>query len=436
MHFHYALVDDLINREEFEQRVQKRVHDSGGLLDENAAALLVVGDCGRQHLRIADIRPGPSLFSFFGRVLRVGEPEEFSRADGDLGVRATLLLGDATGRVEVVLWDEKAGAVEEVEEGEVLEVIGRLSGRSGWSLSAMALRKSSVSIECPLDTERSCTSPVGTGDLVVRVLAIEDQKTFSRRDGSVGTMVPAMIGDETGTARLVCWETEMLARIAPGDSVRIVGARPGGRGRDAGTEFSLGDGGSIERVATEVAVRFTRAEEVRPGQTISVAGKVTAVQPPHGFTTRNGERSWVRNLEIADDSGTIKLVLWGDQALADLSQGDEVTVYHARAQEGRYGGVEVSVGRGSLLVLPQARENEVSFEGTVVPSPLGTTLDNGHETFLLSCDLLPGQEVRVDGVLKGRLITPFAIEPAGISRSSLEHRLENISEQIAKVPRI
>ncbi|QSZ66585.1 hypothetical protein RJ40_03270 [Methanofollis aquaemaris] len=432
MHFHYALVDDLISREEFEQRVRDRMKDSGGLLDENAAALLVVGDCGRQHLRIAEIRAGPSLFSFFGKVLRVGEPEEFTRADGDQGVRATLLLGDATGRIEVVLWDEKAGAVAEVEEGEVIEVIGRLSGRNGWSLSAMALRKSSVSIECPLDTERNCASPVGTGDLVVRVLAIEEQKTFSRRDGSVGAMVPAMIGDETGTARLVCWEPEMFAGISPGDSVRIIGTRPGGRSQESGTEFSLGEGGSIEPVAEAMEVLITRAEDVRPGQTVSVAGKVTTVQAPHGFVTRSGKRSWVRNLEVADASGTIRLVLWGDQALEELAPGDEVKVYHARAQEGRYGGVEVSVGRGSLLILPHVRENEVSFEGTVVPSPLGMTLDNGHDSFLLSCNLLPGQEVRVDGVLKGRLITPFTIEPAVIRRMSLEHRLDALSVQIGE----
>ncbi|MBP2145769.1 replication factor A1 [Methanofollis sp. W23] len=433
MQFHYALVDDLISREEFEQRVRARMSDAGGLLDENAAALMVVSDCGRQHLTIAEIRPGPSLFSFFGKVIAIGEPEEFTRADGDLGVRATLLLGDATGKVEVVLWDEKTGAVAEIEEGEVLEVIGRLSGRSGWSLSAMALRKSTVAIECPFGTERNCASPAGSGDLVVRVLGIEEQKIFTRRDGSAGAMVPAVIGDETGTARLVCWEPTLLAKVYPGESVRIVGARPGGRDRRYGTEFSLGEGGQIEPAGREVEVMLTPARDVRPDLTVSVTGEVTGVQPPHGFTTRKGTRSWVRNLDLVDDSGTVHLVLWGDQALESISPGEEVKVYHARTREGRYGGVEVSVGRGSMLVLPQADEHEISFEGTVVPSPLGTTLDDGHETYLLSCDLLPGQEVRVDGVLKGRLITPCAVEPAGVSRSSLEHRLEDLDEMLGKM---
>ncbi|MDD3621751.1 MAG: hypothetical protein PHQ81_05045, partial [Methanofollis sp.] len=317
--------------------------------------------------------------------------------------------------------------------GEVLEVIGRLSGKSGWSLSAMALRKSTVAIECPFGTERTCSSPAGTGDLVVRVLAIEEQKVFTRRDGSVGAMVPAVIGDETGTARLVCWEPTLFAKIYPGKSVRIVGARPGGRDRRYGTEFSLGEGGLIKPAEREVEVLLTQARDVHSGQTVSLAGKIAAVQPPHGFMTRKGTRSWVRNLDLVDETGTVHLVLWGDQALEPLSPDEEVKVYHARAREGRYGGVEVSVGRGSLLVLPQVHELEISFEGTVVPSRLGTTLDDGHETYLLSCDLLPGQEVRVDGVQRGRLITPCAVEPAVTSRSALERRLADLDEMLGKM---
>lgn len=421
MNFHYALVDDLISREEFEKRVNERMQAAGGLLDENAAALLVVTDCGRHHLRIADIVPGPSVVSFFGKVLSVGEPEEFARRDGETGMRATLLLGDASGRIEVTLWDEKAGAVAEIEPGEVLEVIGRLAPRGG-SVSVLALRQSTVLIDCPMETERTCASPVGSGDLVVRILGIGEPREFTRGDGTGGAMVTAVIGDGTGTARLVCWDPAVLAASAAGDTVRIRGAR--GAVKAGGPEFSLDSRGSVTPADEEVEVRTTPAAGVKAGECVSLEGRVVTVQPPRSFQTRTGERSYVQNIDLADESGTVHLVLWGDHALLGLAPGDEVRVYHARAKEGRNGGTEVSVGRGSMLAgAGEESDEEIVFQGTTVPSALGMTIDNGTEAYLLPIDILPGQEVTVTGTLRGPRIMPHAVEPASVDRRALEKRL-------------
>jgi replication factor A1 len=425
VNFHYALVDDLISREEFEKRVNERMRTAGGLLDENAAALLVVDDCGRHHLQIAGIVPGPSVVSFFGKVLSAAEPEEFTRRDGETGVRATLLLGDASGRIEVTLWDEKAGAVAEIEPGEVLEVIGKLAPRGG-SVTALALRKSTVLIDCPVETERTCASPVGTGDLVVRILGIGEPREFARRDGTGGTMVTAVIGDLSGTARLVCWDPAVLATAAAGDTVRISGAR--GAVKAGGPEFSLDGRGSVTPTDEKVEVRITPAAGVRAGESVSLEGRVAAVQPPRSFQTRTGERSYVQNIDLADDSGTVHLVLWGDHALLGLAPGDAVRVYHAQAKEGRNGGTEVSVGRGSMLVgAGEEEDEEIVFQGTTIPSSLGMTIDNGTEAYLLPIDILPGQEVTVTGTRRGPRIVPQTIEPADIDRQDIERRLADLS---------
>jgi replication factor A1 len=424
VNFHYALVDDLISREEFEKRVNERMQAAGGLLDENAAALLVVADCGRHHLQIAGIAPGPSVVSFFGKVLSVGEPEEFARRDGETGVRATLLLGDASGRIEVTLWDEKAEAAGEIEPGEVLEVIGKLAPRGG-SVTALALRKSTVLIDCPMETERSCASPVGTGDLVVRILGIGEPREFSRRDGTGGTMVTAVIGDGSGTARLVCWDPAVLAASTAGDTVRISGAR--GAVKASGPEFSLDDRGSVTPACEDVEVRVTPAAEVTAGECVALKGRVAAVRPPRSFKTRTGDQSYVQNIDLADDTGTVHLVLWGDHALLGLSPGDELQVYHARAKEGRDGVTEVSVGRGSMLVgAGEENDEEIVFQGTTVPSSLGMTIDNGTEAYLLPVDILPGQEVTVTGTRRGPRIIPQTIEPANIDRPTLERRLADL----------
>jgi replication factor A1 len=41
--FHYALVDDLITKEEFERRVEAKIEDCGDLIDEPTAAMMVGG---------------------------------------------------------------------------------------------------------------------------------------------------------------------------------------------------------------------------------------------------------------------------------------------------------------------------------------------------------------------------------------------------------
>ena len=63
MLFHYALVDDLISKEEFEQRVETKIEECGDLIDEPTAAMLVIGELGRQHVKIRELSGKSSLFS-------------------------------------------------------------------------------------------------------------------------------------------------------------------------------------------------------------------------------------------------------------------------------------------------------------------------------------------------------------------------------------
>ena len=69
MQFHYALVDDLISREEFERRTEAKMQECGDLIDDVTAAMLVVGELGRQHVKISGLVGPSTLFSFFGKVI-------------------------------------------------------------------------------------------------------------------------------------------------------------------------------------------------------------------------------------------------------------------------------------------------------------------------------------------------------------------------------
>ncbi|MGB4173830.1 MAG: hypothetical protein WBJ88_08830 [Candidatus Methanoculleus thermohydrogenotrophicum] len=141
MKFHYLLVDDLVGREEFERRVLGKVAESGNLLDARTAAMLVVKDLGRAHIRIRDLKEAPSLACFFAKVLSIGEPREFERSDGTTGLVANVMVGDETGKARLTLWDEKAGGVHELEVGDVLEILGRPKRGGGSRTSPPSLSR-------------------------------------------------------------------------------------------------------------------------------------------------------------------------------------------------------------------------------------------------------------------------------------------------------
>ncbi|OPX64900.1 MULTISPECIES: nucleic acid-binding protein [unclassified Methanoregula] len=407
MHFHYALVDDLISKEEFERRVEKKIDDCGDLVDEPTAAMMVVGELGREHVKIRGLSAKSSLFSFFGKVLDKTEPKEFDRADGEKGWVATLLLGDETGTTRVVLWDEKAGAALDTAIGDVLEVIGRHPGKSTHEIYALALRKAGCEI--------TCTVPAGAGGLStepverdVVLLAVDPPRTFTKRDGSTGEMTEAVIGDREGTARLVSWAPALLAGFPAGTTVHIVNMKPGNR--PEGRNFSIDEKSSVAPTDAAVVVPFTPLHSVPDQGIYSVKGRVKLVQQPRSFTTRNGSQSWVRNIMIHDTDEELRVVLWGETALIPVVAGDEVEIYHATAKAGRFGGIELGVGRGSVFRVLREMVRPIEFSGTIIACPGSVFIDNGSERYLIEGTFVHGTEIKVRGILSGSRIIPEQTE--------------------------
>ena len=430
MHFHYALVDDLIPKEEFEQRVERKIDECGDLVDEPTAAMMVVGELGREHVKIKGLSAKSSLFSFFGKVVDKTEPREFDRADGEKGWVATLLLGDETGTTRVVLWDEKAGAALDVAAGEVLEVIGRHPGKNTREIYALALRKVSIEITGPSlkngSTGRSLSNEPVELDAVL--ITRGEPRSYTRRDGSTGEMVDALIGDAAGTARVVAWAPELLLPIPPGTSVHITGAKP--NQRDEGRSYSLDEKSTVTPSDQVITVPFAAFSAVSDQGTYSVRGSVKQLQQPRSFTTRNGTPSWVRNIVIADGSDEQKVVLWGDHALVPLAAGDSVEVFHATAKPGRFGDIELAVGRGSAIHVPQNTVKAIVFSGTIIPGQGCTFIDNGKVRYLIEGNFPAGTELQVTGTLVGSRIIPEEIVQVPITADTVMAHLQAIQKSL------
>ena len=425
--FHHALVDDLISKEEFERRVEVKIDECGDLVDEPTAAMLVVGELGRQHVKIRGLAAKSSLFSFFGKVVDKTEPKEFDRADGEKGWVATLLLGDETGTTRVVLWDEKAGAALEIMPGDVLEIIGRHPGKSTREIYALALRKASCEISCTATADGKgselSTEPV---DLDAVVLGIEEPRTFSKKDGSTGQMVEAVIGDASGTARVVAWAPDLFAGIPEGSCVHISGAKPDRR--NEGRAYSVDDKSTVAVTDQVIAVPFAPLVSVSDKGIYSVEGKVKEVKEPRSFVTRSGAASWVRNIIVTDDTDELRVVLWGEKALIPIVPGDRIEVFHADAKPGRFGGIELGVGRGSVFRVPAEESKPVVFTGTIIAGPGCLFIDNGEERYIIEGDFPHGFEMKVTGILSGSRIIPRSAEPIVITPEEVMGHLQRFRD--------
>jgi replication factor A1 len=416
MTFHFALVDDLIPREEFDRRVVEVMEQSGDLLDEPTAAMIVVRDLGRAHVKIQDLGSGSSLSCFFGKVISATLPREFQRSDGTTGAVADLLLGDETGQVRAVLWDEKAGAAGEVEVGEVLEVIAKPSPRGKGEVTAMAFRKAACEISCATAPDRRFLPPEPVPELEARVLEIGTVRTFARRDGSEGRMVEAIIGNPAEVTRLVCWEPELLDGVEAGSPVRIRGAIRSSKG--SGDEYQLDGKGEVTLLEKEIEVPVTPVAQVPESGFTSVRGVIRSARPRRTFTTRQGHPSAVRNLTVSDGSGEIALVLWGEKATLDIAPGDALSLYRVEVRAGRDGGRELHAGRGSAVILPAGEAEPVEMEGLVIPTPAGPCLEAAGECHPVQGDIPVGRVVRIQGRRVRRTIHVTGVEvrqpdPAG-----------------------
>ncbi len=425
--FHYALVDDLITTEEFQRRVDAKIEECGDLVDEPTAAMMVIGELGRQHVKIKGLSGKSSLFSFFGKVVDKTEPKEFDRADGEKGWVATLLLGDETGTTRVVLWDEKAGAAIDVVIGDVLEIIGRHPGKSTWEIYALAIRQASCEVSCSLPSQGAGADSLSDDpvDLDAIIINVNEPRTFTRRDGTPGEMVEAVIGDDKGSARLVAWTPELLCAISPGTTVHISGAKPSHKSE--GRNYSLDEKSTIAVTDTVVSIPYTPLGSVSDQGIYSVQGQVKQMQQPRTFTTRNGTASWVRNILISEEGEELKLVLWGDFALVPLRTGDRVEAYHATAKPGRFGGIELGVGRGSAFRVPEETVQPIVFTGTIIHGLGCTFIDNGTDRYLIDGSYPHGTGLTVSGRLKGSRIIPEQTIPVVLNPDEVLAHLQKFT---------
>jgi replication factor A1 len=133
---------------------------------------------------------------------------------------------------------------------------------------------------------------------------------------------------------------------------------------------------------------------------------------------------------VRDGKDDIKVVLWGEKALLQVLPGETVKVYHATARPGRYGGIELGVGRGSAFHVPEQETHPIIFEGTIITGQGCTFIDNGTERYLIDRNLPHGVEMQVTGIRSGNRIMAEHTRPVELKPESILTELRGFIEEL------
>ncbi len=115
-----------LSDEEIQQRIKEKLAKLSGLISQDGAAHIVANELGidiiesvkRKGIKIHRLLPGMRGVGVLGKVVQVYGTKEFNK-NGRSGKVMSLLVGDETGLIRLVLWDNNL--IQILEDGKVTE---------------------------------------------------------------------------------------------------------------------------------------------------------------------------------------------------------------------------------------------------------------------------------------------------------------------------
>ena len=366
----YEKLGGVVSKDEFIKKVSEKVEQMSGLCDEKTAAMLVahdlgITDTGREVTKISAITADSNNVNFIAKVMSVFDVREFNRNDGTIGKVGNITVADETGSIRLTLWDDKADLITagSIEIGQNMQISGYV--KDGYSGVEVNIGKNGVFTETDEDVDATMNSQKivdvkdGMGDINLcgRVVDISDVRTFSKKDGGEGRVCNITIGDETGKIRVTLWDekTDFTKEISFDDSIEIINGYARENNFNQQIEIQVGNRSVIKKTDTAVEYKetFTPIADIVPGESYSIEGAVSGLGELREFSRDDGTLNMVSNIYVSDDSGRIRIALWGDHAplVDELDIDTGIQVIDAYSKSGFNDEIELSVGNRSRVVV-------------------------------------------------------------------------------------
>lgn len=366
----YEKIKDKISYNDFLKRMEERKHDyeDVSFMSELDIARTIVGEYineenkplseANEAHKIRELETGHDNISITGRVMHISHVKKFTSKKGREGKLANMILSDDTGEVRVVLWTENIKFLKKISEGDVIK-INNAEVKQGFREDEVHMKLDSTIQK--LDEKDFETFPKYDdkitniedikGDMqvnvVARILRIPNIRIFNK-NGKEGKVLSLEIQDTTGKIQFTLWnkDTDIVEdlKLKEGDSIKILGAL--GRTRDNEVSLSNSWVGRVIKGEynlpkyTETIQKIGDAHEMRD---ITVIGVICKIYDAITFMRDDGSTGQVRSLEIEDDTGSIRITLWNEDANMNLKKGDIIKIIGGNIEFDEYSGTDYRI---------------------------------------------------------------------------------------------
>ena len=421
-----------LSQEQILALIEEKKREGRGLLSDEGAARLVAEELLIQtrgsdlaRMQVKDLVPGLNDVTISGIVLLAWPPQDFQRKDGTPGRVMRIVLADRSQRVRCAIWDRHVDVLSRADplQGRILRV-GHAYTRQGLGgdTEVHAGDRSSIQVD-PEDLPKSdlpafgdLFSPLGKLSIgasqvnVIGVIQTEPRRyTFSKEERA-GSVLRAMLADESGTIPLVAWNerADDLLELRMGDIVQALNGRVR-QDRNGSPELHVESRSQVQVLKSPPpylkppVAKVSKLAELTPRGLVDLTVRILSVGASQEIKRPTGETVKVARLLVADETGMVTLSLWDDKAslAQELRKEDVIEIEGASVRE-RQGANMLSLGRAGKLqkntsknvvakgstkinALQQAK-GLVTVEGSIADAPLArqVVLQGGEKIDLAS----------------------------------------------------
>ncbi|MBE6499269.1 MAG: replication protein A [Methanobrevibacter thaueri] len=300
--------------------------------------------------------------SIKGIVSRLQDIRVFTRkTDNTEGKLRNFDVRDTTGEIRVTVWGDDTSLP--INKGDIIKIIGGdvqydEYTQSQYSMNTnfntqISINPDNLSIEelDELNNLKEELHPIRIGeielidedgieiDIIGRFLLIDEPREFDRDDGEKGIVRSALMADESGKVRLSFWNEKANGDYEVGEVYRIENART--KFGMTSVDLNIGSNARIIKLSEEEASALFIPELETLEKTIYdkisisdveedendkiIIGRVIEINDVRTFEGNYGEGK-VRNIEIADDTGAVTVVLWNEDTNKEFELGQPIKV--------------------------------------------------------------------------------------------------------------
>ncbi len=397
----YQRISDKLSEEEFLKRMQEvkqEYEDTGVDLDfmsDGDIARLVVGE----HIeetnesrdsqkpteldKLNNLMIGNDRANVGGRIMKMTNPTPFKskRAKSKGGELANIILNDGTAEIRAVFWTENIKLLEGINEGDLIQlrpVTVKEGFRGGTELQLQRTTKLTKLESLPgapeyIEQKITPIADITPGEevnIIARITKVQGIRTYLDKNGNEEHVASIELQDASGKAQYTFWrkDTALIERLAlkEGDTIKVIGARTSERNGEINISHPWM--GRIIKGEFDVPTfkkEIRKIGDVGDIKDVNLIGLVTKIQDTITFQRQDGTNGYVKSIEIMDETGSIRVTLWGEDTNLPINKGDIIRISGGDMEFDDYApsGYRVNTNWNTgLTINPEDLDSELEYE--------------------------------------------------------------------------